>query len=75
MIAQSTRPYSIVYLNKGNKFLKFSETISAFAYYKNYRVNLITGAKKTWSLTKIQVRLEEIKLRDTFENPSIRQLV
>jgi anthranilate/para-aminobenzoate synthase component I len=74
MKPQNTRPYSIVYLNKGDEFLKFSNASSGFAYYKNYRINLLDGSLENWSIEKLEKRLEKIKLSDSFTNPTILHL-
>ncbi len=71
---QNTNPYSIVYLNKGDKFLKFSGVKSAFAYYKNHRINLLDGSRQPSSLKKLQIKLEQLKIKDSYQDPTIIHL-
>jgi len=71
---KNTRPYSIVYLNKGNKFLKFEHPQTAFAYFKNHKINLLTGEKDSFSLDLLKTKLEHIKIKGPFETPNIIHL-
>lgn len=70
----NTDPYSIVYLNKGNNFLKFSKAKTAYAYFKNYRINLLDGSKEAFSVNDLKNRLIKIKIKDPFKTPLIIHL-
>ncbi|RLA61729.1 MAG: hypothetical protein DRQ88_04980 [Epsilonproteobacteria bacterium] len=71
---QNIEPYSIIYLNKGNNFLKFSIPQKAYAYFKDYRINLLDGSKEHFSLNDLKSNLLKIKLEDSFDTPTIIHL-
>lgn len=55
-------------------FLKFHRPLFAYVYYKQYRLNLLTGLTEQFSLNKLHLRLSDIKINQHFENPHIIHL-
>lgn len=55
-------PFSIFYSNRDHTFVLYQNPIKAFAYYKNYRLNLLTGFREDCSWENLQDVLASEKL-------------
>jgi para-aminobenzoate synthetase component I len=54
-----------------HSILKLSGAISAYVYYRNQRMNLITGFPETYPFQKFLDELERFKLLDEVKNPRV----
>ena len=64
--------YTVIALNKG--FLKFTHPLYACAYYKNHKIDLLTGQRISSSFLLLKQRLDQIKLKDFFKRPVVFHL-
>lgn len=55
--------FSLFYKSRDQSFVYYSHPLKAFAYYSNYRENLITGEKEKFSLEKLQTQLASQDLK------------
>ena len=65
-----TEIYSIIALSPGN-LLRFSEVRSAFAYYKSWRLNLLTGKREAFDLERLNSHLCSRSLDSNFNTPVV----
>ena len=63
---------TIIALAKG--FVKFTHPFFSCAYYKNYKIDLLTGKRTSYSLSRLEQRLDQIKLKDFFDRPVVFHL-
>jgi len=68
-------PYTLVYLARSQEFVKFHKPLIAFAYYRNFSVNLLT-LEKTGSNghSDLKKRLANRKIDDVLDHPEIFHL-
>ncbi len=57
-----------------DQLIKLENPIRAFAYYKNYAVNLLTGEKKSRSISEWVLETSQKKISSVEENPRVIHL-
>lgn len=68
------KTFSVFYLSQINKFLFCSGPESAYLYYRDFRLNLLTGVKESYSISRFLSQLERIKLSYHTNRPTILHL-
>lgn len=66
--------FSIFYLYKRKRFLLCEKPKTAFLYYRDFRINLLTGRKESYALSGLLERLEELKMSFNSINPLVVHL-
>lgn len=66
--------YSIIYQDQEKEFLLFDKALFAYAYYKNYRINLLNGEREELGIKHFDCELEQLKISDDFEKPRVINL-
>ncbi len=65
MARNNSQIYSLFYLgNKSCEFLKFQKPKYAYAYYKNKRIDLLTGQEELFSISHWLKQLDKVSLKD-----------
>ena len=62
---------SSFYLNDRNTFLDFSEPIVSELYYKQFKIDLLTGEKTEIEFSEVKEELKKCKLNHHYEDPII----
>lgn len=66
--------FSIFYLYSKKSFLLCNKPKSAYLYYRDFRINLLTGVKELYSLSNFLERLEQLKMNFDSKNPLVLHL-
>ncbi|MBC76441.1 MAG: hypothetical protein CME64_10540 [Halobacteriovoraceae bacterium] len=74
MTKVNSQTYSLFYLQKQGRFVKFSVPISAFIIYKSFRINILTGEREYQGLKDFLERLKDVELFDEFKKPHVFHL-
>lgn len=61
--------------NKSLKFLKLSQAKNAFAYYKNFKIDLRSGSRARCIIDDFVAFLESMKISQRHENPIVLHLM
>jgi para-aminobenzoate synthetase component 1 len=68
------KTYSIFYLSSLRKFLFCTKPISAYQYYRDFRIDLLTGIKETYKLSKFLNQLDLLKVTYNSKTPLVIHL-
>lgn len=68
------RLFSLIHLADKNKVLVCTEPETAFIYYRDFKLNLLTGKKTPSSTDEVHELLEKFKLKDEYDEPIIIHL-
>ncbi|MFZ8933633.1 MAG: chorismate-binding protein, partial [Bacteriovoracaceae bacterium] len=65
-----------IFVTQNSKFpfVRFSKLLSGYAYYKNYRINLISQEKEVTSISDFLKECESIKCDNNFKKPRVFHL-
>ena len=66
--------YSIFYLSSARKFLYCKDPSSAYVYYRDFRIDLLTGIKEHYQISKFLEQLDKIKIINNFKKPVVIHL-
>lgn len=68
------RIFSLIHFADENKVLVCTEPESAYIYYRDFKLNLLTGKKTPSTVGDIHQLLDQYKLKDDYEEPTIIHL-
>lgn len=63
--------YTLVHIKGREKLLKFDRPLYIYQYYKNFRLDLISGNRVPYSLAELEGRLETIAIGQSFSSPRV----
>lgn len=66
--------FSLIHLSDTNSVLYCFGAESAFIYYRDFKLNLLTGKKTNSSATEIHEQLEKYKVKTDYEKPVVIHL-